>query len=198
MALIGFPDQISVTLGSGFVAEGGGEGNGLYSGQQLVITRDGATEYWYEKEGSNVADRNDNRLKVKWLNEGCYPIGCRTASDQWYTSTGVGLGDAFFAKFNYGGSPYDYTFLNFYNLAKNSIAVGKLIWIVEGFTGTPVANKGGPSSWASSFYAFGTGTAFGGTLSTIVSAWQNFFKLFTTMEEYVPALGPDKTTYRYG
>ena len=60
MARSGFPDDIEVTLGSGWKGY-----NGLNTNDVITLTHVDGTDYWTE-DGTNTADVNDNRIRIEF------------------------------------------------------------------------------------------------------------------------------------
>ena len=180
MALTGFPEKIKVTLGSLWT----GGGNGLNSGQSLILTEVGG--YWTE-DGTNTADSTNNRLKTRafqpsggWQYHTVY--GCSDAAT-----------DAFDAICVIGGrtaSPTNYNFLDLWNVADKSSTIGASNYIFkvnhEAFKAQSLNSSNNIS--LSTFTAPGQGPV----------VLSQFTGIYSTMEEYVESRAPDKSTYRYG
>jgi hypothetical protein len=188
MALVNFPEQMKVTLGSSFV----GGGNGLIargvnpesSDNTLILIK--VSEGLYTEDGTDVTNVSTNRMRLAF-NEGNYTstpslhvISCRLPRGTGPVWTDIlrGLG------YMYETEPpssrlYDYIFKNVFI---NGFDYGG--W--NGVGGTTTV--GIPDSWS--------GTTSAGTALTRYNP-----NTFSAMEEYTPpepGREPDKTTYRYG
>jgi len=181
MPLGTFLDKIDVTLGSAFK----GGGNGLSENDPITLTRDGATDYWYEDSGgSSTANSSTNRLKMLFGNGwGAFRnflYGAKTGTG-WYSLLFMKVGSLF------AGSGDNYNFKELWN-------VGSLA------TPTASVTLGGGSYTFKQYPGRNAGSVTqaisdNGTNGPAFIGSNYNARIFKTMEEYTPPSLVDKTVY---